>query len=163
VVTRRRELLTEGRPVALGSRAFDVLHALLDARGAIVPTDELLAKVWTSAAVEERNLRAQIFALRKALGPEGADLIANVARRGYRFTGELVELPKRATAADDRCPDGRPSIAILPFHNLSSEARQNYFAEGIAEELTMALSRFGWLLVVAHTTPASQSAAKRSM
>lgn len=154
VLPRRREILAEDRPVPLGGRAFDVLLALLEAGGSTVTTDELLARVWPGAVVEENNLRAQISGLRKALGPEGSELIVNVARRGYRFTGKLRDGPGTAATLrrgieDDLSPR-RTSIVVLPFQNLSADPGQDYFAAGMADELTTALSRFGWLFVIAH-------------
>src|SRR5215831_18559015 len=93
VVRHRRELLVDGRPVELGGRAFDTLLALIDARGTVLTKDELMSRVWPDRVVEENNLPAQIFVLRKVLGPD-RDLIRTVAGRGYQFTGEV-----RATAA----------------------------------------------------------------
>jgi predicted ATPase/DNA-binding winged helix-turn-helix (wHTH) protein len=79
----RRQMRHDGRPVALGARAFDVLAALLERRDRVVGKDELLALAWPGLVVEENNLTVQVSALRKALGP---DAIATVAGRGYRFT-----------------------------------------------------------------------------
>src|SRR2546421_2579765 len=88
VISHRRELLADGRPIELGGRAFDTLMALLDARGTVLGKDELLSRVWPDRVVEENNLQAQISALRKVFGAE-RDLIRTVAGRGYQFTGEI--------------------------------------------------------------------------
>src|SRR5262245_56720486 len=88
VVPRRRELLVDGQPIALGGRAFDTLLALIDAGGAVLAKDSLMHRVWPDRTVEENNLQAQISALRKALGTD-RDLIRTVAGRGYQFTGEI--------------------------------------------------------------------------
>jgi predicted ATPase len=93
VLPSRRELLANGRRVELGERAFDVLLALVEARGTVVSKDELLHRVWPGKVVEENNLQAQISTLRKALEPD-RDLIHTVAGRGYQFVGQL-----RSTAA----------------------------------------------------------------
>src|SRR5579884_575065 len=87
VLAHRREVLADGRPTELGGRAFDVLMALIEAKGAVVGKDELIGRVWPGRIVEEGNLRAQIKALRKALADP--DLIRTVAGRGYVFTGEI--------------------------------------------------------------------------
>src|SRR5258707_10666554 len=100
MLSHRRELLEEGRPVKLGGRAFDVLMVLIEAHGAIVAKDELLARVWPDRIVEENNLQAQISALRTAFGPE-RDLIRTVSGRGYQFTGEIRVLPAAAEARAD--------------------------------------------------------------
>ena len=88
----RREVLADGRPIKLGGRAFDVLMALIEARGAVVSKDALMARVWPGRIIEENNLAAQISALRAAFGAERA-LIRTVAGRGYQFTGEIRVLP----------------------------------------------------------------------
>jgi DNA-binding winged helix-turn-helix (wHTH) protein len=90
VLPHRREVYDEGQPIKLGGRAFDVLMALIEARGAIVAKDALMARVWADQVVEAHNLEAQISALRAAFGAD-RDLIRTVARRGYQFTGEIRE------------------------------------------------------------------------
>src|SRR3954454_4836549 len=93
----RRELLCDGVPVKLGGRAFDILMALIEARGTLVSKDELMAAVWPDRVVEENNLQWQISSLRAALGPD-RDLIRTSSGRGYQFAGE-IRLPERM---DDR-------------------------------------------------------------
>ena len=93
---RQRELRTGGAPVALGSRAFDLLLLLIEAGGELVTKEDLLARVWPGAVVEESNIQVQVSALRKALGDD-RHLILTVPLRGYRFTGEV-----RALDADGR-------------------------------------------------------------
>ena len=81
------QLLAGGKPVELGSRAFDVLMALIDSAGMLVTKSDLMERGWPGQAVEENNLQVQIHALRRALGQD-RDLIQTVAGRGYRFVGE---------------------------------------------------------------------------
>jgi DNA-binding winged helix-turn-helix (wHTH) protein len=88
MLPHRRELLADGQPVKLGGRAFDVLMALIEARGAVISKDALMTRVWPGRIVEENNLQAQIAMLRKAFGAE-RDLIRTIAGRGYQFTGEI--------------------------------------------------------------------------
>jgi predicted ATPase/DNA-binding winged helix-turn-helix (wHTH) protein len=90
----RRELLADGQPIKLGGRAFDVLLALIEARGTVVSKHALMARVWPGQIVEENTLQSQLSALRGALGAE-RELIRTVSRRGYQFTGEI-----RLLAAD---------------------------------------------------------------
>src|ERR1700720_1574788 len=92
VLPHRRELLADGRPIKLGGRAFDVLMALIEARGAVVGKDALLARVWPGRIVEENSLQAQISALRAAFGAE-RELIRTVSGRGYQFTGDIHVVP----------------------------------------------------------------------
>jgi predicted ATPase/DNA-binding winged helix-turn-helix (wHTH) protein len=88
VLPHRRELLADGRPVELGGRAFDLLMALIEARGTVLGKGALMARVWPNRVIEEKNLHTQISALRTALGAE-RELIHTVAGRGYQFTGEV--------------------------------------------------------------------------
>jgi len=84
----RREVLADGQPIKLGGRAFDVLMALVEARGAVVTRETLIARVWPGRIIEENSLAAQIAALRAAFGAERA-LIRTVSGRGYQFTGTI--------------------------------------------------------------------------
>src|SRR5260370_34016862 len=88
VLPDRREVLVDGRPVKLGGRAFDVLIALIEARGAIVSKEALMARGWPGRIIEENSLAAQVAALRAAFGAERA-LIRTISGRGYQFTGEI--------------------------------------------------------------------------
>src|SRR5215831_9310853 len=87
VSPHRRELLADGRPIKLGGRAFDVLMALIEARGGVIGKDTLMARVWPDRVVQENNLQAHISSLRAAFGAERT-LIRTVSGRGYQFTGE---------------------------------------------------------------------------
>src|SRR5246500_3967352 len=100
LLPHRRELRADGVAVELGSRAFDVLMVLTEARGALVTKDEILSRVWPDTVVEENNLVVQISALRKALG-EDRDLIRTVSGRGYRFIAE-IRTSVAATDAEKR-------------------------------------------------------------
>jgi predicted ATPase/DNA-binding winged helix-turn-helix (wHTH) protein len=97
VLPHRRELLLEDRPIRLGGRSFDVLIALIEARGVVLGKDALMARVWPGQVVEENNLEVQISALRAAFGNQ-RDLIRTVARRGYQFTGEIRFLSENGEA-----------------------------------------------------------------
>ncbi len=88
LLTRRRHLLADGVPVELGTRAFDLLMVLIDADGALVTKDELLALVWPGIFVDTANLKVQVSELRKALG-EDRDCIRTEFGRGYRFTAAI--------------------------------------------------------------------------
>jgi DNA-binding winged helix-turn-helix (wHTH) protein len=99
VLLRRRQLLADGQPIDLGTRAFDLLAVLLEADGLVVTKDEILHRVWPGRIVGENNLHVQISALRKALGPD-RDLIRTDSGRGYRLT-----VPVRAVAPASVCPE----------------------------------------------------------
>jgi DNA-binding winged helix-turn-helix (wHTH) protein len=99
VLLRQRQLLVDGVPAELGTRAFDLLLVLLGADGALVTKEELLDRVWPSVIVSEQNLKVQVSALRKTLGAD-RNLIRTEFGLGYRFIGvlhsEVCHCPIRA-------------------------------------------------------------------
>ncbi len=139
-----RELRRGGEPVALGQRALTMLETMATARGEIVTKEEILARVWPGLTVEEGNITVQVAALRKELGrrPGGEEWIVTVPRVGYRL---LHDPPEPSSSPQE---SGRPSIAVLPFANLSGDPSRDYFADGIVEDLITALSRFKSFAVV---------------
>jgi TolB-like protein/Tfp pilus assembly protein PilF len=143
----RRELSHDGSPVRLGGRALDILCVLAAARGEIVGKDELLARVWPGLVIEENNLQVQVSALRKALGEDksGQSYLITVPGRGYRLIG-LAGAPSGPTLPD------KPSIAVLPFQNMSDDPKQDYFADGIVEDIIIALCHIRWLFVIARNS-----------
>jgi TolB-like protein/Tfp pilus assembly protein PilF len=162
----RRELSSHGVPVQLGSRAFDLLLALARRHGQLATKDELMAEVWPDTVVEDNNLKAQISALRKVLcdEPEGSRWLLTVPGRGYRFVAPVERQASAAIADETAWTRGtvgsapalplpnKPSIAVLPFTNMSGEPEQDYFADGIVEDILTALSRFRSLFVIARNS-----------
>jgi TolB-like protein len=158
-----RQVLAHGRVVPLGSRAFDLLLVLVEHRDRVVGKEELLAKVWPGQVVEENNLTVQVAALRKAIG---AETIATVSGRGYRFTAREASeasgvsapaaLPPRASGTPAEPPalalPNIPSIAVLPFDNLSGDPSQDYFADGMVEDIITALARMKAFFVIARNS-----------
>jgi TolB-like protein/Tfp pilus assembly protein PilF len=145
-------LLRQGLPVPVGYRGMLLLRALLEQPGDVVTKSDLMDAAWQGAAVEESNLSVQIASLRKLLGPMpgGGDWIVTVSRIGYRFVG-TVEI-RDGESADDKGSEPGPSIAVLPFTNLSEDSGQQYFAEGLAEDIITRLARLRWLFVAARTS-----------
>jgi DNA-binding winged helix-turn-helix (wHTH) protein len=124
IVPHRRELLADGQQIKLGGRAFDMLMALIDARGEVVSRGALMARVWPNRVVEEKNLHAQISALRTALGAE-RELIRTVPGRGYQFTGEIRTVAASphmegvaGTAEPVPAPPHRPTNLPAPVSEL---------------------------------------------
>jgi adenylate cyclase len=151
---RGPELRRDGQPVRIHRRALGVLCALAEAKGEIVGKDELMARLWPGRVVEEGNLHVHISALRKALDEQGGghSLVVTVPGRGYRLVG-VADLPEAAVSADPGLPlPDKPSIAVLPFQNLSGDPDQEYFADGMVEEIITALSRIRWLFVIARNS-----------
>ncbi|HET9156088.1 MAG TPA: winged helix-turn-helix domain-containing tetratricopeptide repeat protein [Myxococcaceae bacterium] len=163
----RRELSRRGRSIPTGPQVFDLLVYLVTNRERVVSKDDLLASVWSGRIVSDSTLASHINAVRKAIGDSGEEqrFLRTVARKGFRFVGEVSEAPLDGAApsladsgaADDASTaelavaDG-PSIAALPFTNLSGDPEQDYFADGLVEDIITALSRLSWLFVVARNS-----------
>lgn len=146
----RRQLMRDGLPVRLGARSMDILCALAAAKGELVTKDQLVARVWPGTVVEENALQVHVSALRKALddNQSGADYVITVPGRGYRF---VCPPPGASPRAVFDVPN-KPSIAVLPFSNLSGDREQEYFADGIAEDIITALARARWFFVIARNS-----------
>ena len=157
VLRRRERLLLRGdTPVGgLGSRAVEVLLALVEADGALLTKDALLDRVWPGVAVEENNLQVQISALRRALAPQGHDWIAAVPGRGYRYIGSVTALadgdeaavvsagtarsPEAAAAGAGETPP--LSVMVLPFASHGADPARGWFADAVTDGLTTDLAR----------------------
>ena len=161
--TARRELSRGGEQIAVEPQVFDLLVYLLENRERVVSRNDLLASVWGGRIVADATLDSRIAAARRAIGDSGVGqtLIRTFARKGVRFVGEVREEAKPAAfapemAGEPRQPElalpDKPSIAVLPFANLSSDPQQEYFADGMVEEIITALSRIRWLCVLARNS-----------
>ena len=161
-------------PLKVGSRAEDILGILIERVGDLVSKDEIIAKVWSGTIVEESNLTVQISTLRRFLDDRSAEsCIQTVPGRGYRFVAPVtrctsdifgtpagIDAPRSSgvTAIVAEKPEGplrlpeRPSIAVLPFANMSADPEQDYFADGISEEIITGLSKLRWFFVIARNS-----------
>jgi TolB-like protein/Flp pilus assembly protein TadD len=151
-------LFRDADPLPLGRRAVGVLRKLLEHPGVPVSKDALMQAAWPGLAVEEGNLTVQIAALRRALAeePGGEQWIETLPRRGYRFIGPVAKLDNPAVSTEARAaaspPPNKPSIVVLPFANLSDDPAQEYFADGMVEDITTALSKLRWFFVIARNS-----------
>ena len=160
--TDRRELRRGTAIVAVEPQVFDLLVHLVQHRDRVVSKDELLAAVWHGRIVSESALFNRINAARSAIGDSGNEqrLIKTLPRKGLRFVGDVRE-DKVAAAVGSRAsssaspslplPD-RPSIAVLPFTNMSGDPCQDYFADGLTEDLITGLAHIQWLFVIARNS-----------
>src|SRR6516165_4378448 len=127
-------------PMAVGTRALDVLGVLVDRAGNLVSRDELMSAVWPATAVEDTNLNMQIAAIRRVLdeGRAGQSCIQTFPGHGYRFTVPVTRVAADAAAFPPNGPPplpDKPSIAVMPFQNMSGDPEQQYFADGMVEEI----------------------------
>jgi TolB-like protein len=161
----RRELTRAGEPISLGPQVFDLLAYLVQNRERVVSKDDLLEVVWRGRIVSESTLTSHINAVRKAIGDSGEEqrLIRTIARKGFRFVGDVrkgktpdgdvsAESASASASAPALALPDKPSIAVLPFQNLSGDPEQEYFADGMVEDITAALSRLRWLFVIARNS-----------
>jgi TolB-like protein len=164
----RRELRRGTESIAAEPQVFDLLVYLLENRDRVVSKDDIIASVWGGRVVSDSTLTSRINAARKAIGDSGEDqrLIRTVARKGLRFVGDVqtrsnaesVEVT-RATPDETHEPvraalplPDRPAIAVLPFVNMSGEPEQDYFSDGISEDIITALSKLRWFFVIARNS-----------
>jgi TolB-like protein len=164
----RRELNRGSDTIALGPRVFDLLLYLVQHSDRVVSKRELLHAVWGGRVVSESTLTSHVNAVRNAIGDRGSEqrLVRTVARKGFRFVAEVWAsdhhdrngIPGQDPAGPNALPapvpniSERPSIAVLPFLNLSADPEQEFFADGVVEDIIAALSRVGWLLVIARNS-----------
>jgi adenylate cyclase len=149
LATEERKLSRDGIELPLGARAFDMLSFMVANRHRVLTKAEILDAVWPDIAVEESNLTVHVSALRKVLGPKA---LATIPGRGYQFVlpvGENAPVP--APDADTR-DTAFPKVLVIPFTNTSNDPDQEYFADGITEDVITDLSKVAALSVVARNT-----------
>jgi TolB-like protein len=154
----RRELRRGNALVAVEPQVFDLLVHLIRHRDRVVSKDELLAAIWHGRIVSESALFNRINAARSALGDTGEEqrLIKTLPRKGLRFIGDVredaVAAAIDASAAPSLALPDRPSLAVLPFASMSDDPDQDYFADGLTEDLITALAHVRWLFVIARNS-----------
>lgn len=155
--TGRRELRRGGDRIPLEPQVFDLLEFLIRTRERVVSRDELLDTIWHGRTVSDATLSSRVNAARSAIGDSGEAqrLIRTLPRKGIRFVGEVREAedPDRSLPpAPPSVKPEQPSIAVLPFTNMSGDAEQDFFADGMAEDIITALSLCSGLFVVARNS-----------
>lgn len=160
----RRELRRGTDMVSVAPRVFDLLDYLIRNRERVLSKEEIIKAVWNGRVVSDAALTTRLNAARNAVGDSGnvQRLVKTLPRKGYRFVGRVREeqgsadpiiagRPVEPPRLVLRLPD-RPSIAVLPFTNLSADPEQEYFADGIVDDIITALSHFKALLVTARNS-----------
>ncbi len=161
--TGTRELRRGTEMIALEPQVFDLLAFLIGNRDRVVTKDDIISSVWQGRAISESTLTSRINAVRRAIGDSGERqaLVRTVPRKGFRFVGTLRAEPAFAASArdDESAPRqagmpslDRPSIAVLPFTNMSGDPEQDYFSDGISEDIITALSKLRWFFVIARNS-----------
>ena len=161
--TDLRELRRGGEMVPMQPQVFDLLVHLLKHRDRVVSRDDLIALVWGGRIVSDSTLDSRINAARNAIDDNGKEqrLIRTIPRKGIRFVGAVngkcdqqakppaqhSELARPALTLPDR-----PAIAVLPFDNMSGDREQEYFSDGISEDIITALSKLRWFFVIARNS-----------
>ncbi|HEY7188652.1 MAG TPA: winged helix-turn-helix domain-containing tetratricopeptide repeat protein [Vicinamibacterales bacterium] len=171
----RHELRRAGAVVHIEPQVFDLIVHLVKNRERIVSKDELIEAIWQGRIISEAALSSRISAARRALGDSGNDqsLIRTLHKRGFRFVGDVEEVAAAAAvAAAEAAPappaakdapqlvpsteplplPDKPSIAVLPFQNMSRDPDQEYFADGLTEDIITGLSRQRWFFVIARNS-----------
>jgi TolB-like protein/Tfp pilus assembly protein PilF len=153
-----RSLKRNGAPISLTPKTFDLLVTLVESAGRLVEKDTLLRRVWPDVAVEEGNLTKGVFSLRQLLEQDAQTrYIETVPKRGYRFTADVVSAqaepaaPARVPAAATAAAQDN-SIAVMPFTDMSAGRDNEFFCEGMSEEIINALGRVPELRVASYTS-----------
>jgi TolB-like protein len=159
--TDRRELHRSNEAISITPQVFDLLEYLIRNQQHVVTKDDLIRVIWSGRIVSDTAITTRINAVRSAIGDTGEQqhLIKTLPRKGFRFVGSVRETQESVeTASIDNTAQrsnaihalsSKPSIAVLPFQNMSDEAGQEYFVDGLVEDIITALSRFKALVVIA--------------
>jgi TolB-like protein len=161
--TNRQELSCGGEGVPIEPQVFNLLQYLLENRDRVVSKDDLFDKIWEGRIVSESTLTSRINAVRKAVGDSGRDqhLVRTIARKGFRFVGDVrvshLEMKPGEGSENHSNKDSlsfldRPAIAVLPLTNMSEDPGQEYFSDGISEDIITALSKLRWFYVIARNS-----------
>lgn len=159
----RRELRHGADLIPTEPKVFDLLAYVVRNRDRVVSRDDLIAGVWNGRIVSESALATCINAARSAIGDDGdaQRLIKTLPRKGIRFVGTVREEQLDSAAASTATPEQphpapevpkKPSIAVLPFQNIGNDPDQEYFADGVVEDIITGLSRIRWLFVIARNS-----------
>jgi TolB-like protein len=158
----KRELCRGADAVSVTPQAFDVLLYLIRNRERVVSKDDLISAIWGGRIVSDAALATRLNAARAAIGDAGDQqrLIKTLQKKGFRFVGNVqeIDIADASTTANSAiplaapAPSDKPAIAVLPFQNLSGDPEQEYFADGLVDDIITALSRFRALLVIARNS-----------
>ena len=148
-------LTARGEEIAVEPQVFALLQFLIEHHDRVISKDEIIEHVWDGRIVSDGTLNSRINSARRALGDDGKAqaVIKTFPRRGFRFVAEVTDDNAPEAKATLPSPStGKLSIAVLPFDNLSGDPEQEYFSDGITEDIITALSRIRQFFVIARNT-----------
>src|SRR5262245_14424695 len=174
----RQELRRGNDLIPIEPQVFDLLVYLVRNRNRIVSREELIDAVWKGRVISEATLSSRVSAVRRVIGDSGNEqtLIRTHHKRGFRFVADVedpappcemrgaISVRQQAEQSDERVQDApavlrpaltlpdKPSIAVLPFQNRSGDSVQEYFADGLTEDIITGLSRQRWFFVIARNS-----------
>ena len=175
----QQELRRSGQVVRIEPQVFELLVYLVRNSNRVVTKEELIESVWRGRAISEAALSSCVSAARRAIGDTGKDQrrIRTASKRGFRFVGTIddamppqtlladiaavqessvaaipAEFPQQVPGAQTLTLPDKPSIAVLPFQNMSGDPEQEYFADGLTEDIITGLSRQSWFFVIARNS-----------
>jgi len=150
----RRELHRAGMPVAVEPQVFELLAYLASHPDRVVSKDEINAAIWSGRAVSDSALSSRIKSARQAIGDDGKaqSLIRTLHGRGFRFVGLPVTSAAANPVGQRQSAREHPVVAVIPFENLSGNAGEDYFSDGITADIIATLAKHRWLSVVARNT-----------
>jgi adenylate cyclase len=157
----RNALRVADREIALRRKSFELLRYLAENADRLVTKEELLKAIWPDVTASDESLTHCVSEVRQALGDGGQAIIKTIPRRGYRFAAPVTReaaAPPTAKSPTSKPPaagsdsDSRPCVAVLPFTNLGGDPEQDYFSDGMTEDIITELSRFSELLVIARNS-----------
>ncbi|MEM8836779.1 MAG: winged helix-turn-helix domain-containing tetratricopeptide repeat protein [Pseudomonadota bacterium] len=177
------EIRRLGQPVPVEPQVFDLLVLLIENRDRLVSKDEIVDRIWQGRLVSEAALSSRIKAVRQAIGDDGAaqTCIRTIRQRGFRVVADVAveetcdqvskgsgidaETVREAQPARKERSGARekPAIAVLPFVNMSGDPAQDYFSDGISEDIITALSRLRWFLVISRQSSFVYRGSRRSI
>jgi TolB-like protein len=163
---QRRELKGPDGVIHVEPQVFDLLLYFVQNTNRVISKDELIAKIWSGRAISDAALNSRINSARRAIGDSGKRqaLIRTIQRRGFLFAANVTTQAKDRSSSPTQSKEGlppeltnlplpdNPSIAVLPFENLSGDPQQEYFADGIVEDIITGLARIKWLFVIARNS-----------
>jgi adenylate cyclase len=146
-------LTTEGQEITLRPKAFAVLRLLVENAGRLLDRDAIMRAVWSDVIIADDGITQCIRDIRRALADDAQRIVRTVRQRGYILALDVTVTPDRSSVVTQTQPVAdKPCIAVLPFRNLSADPEQEFFSDGMADDIITELSRSRSLFVIARNS-----------